>query len=156
MKTLVTFFSVSSKTKKVAERLAKLSGADLFEIKPEVPYTSADVKFINPLARCNKEKLGKAQVPIADKISNFDEYDLIVIGFPIWYAAEPNIIDTFVTDYDFSGKKVALFATSGGTGAAKSKDKVQAVIKGDAKVIDSKLFKVDSPDEDLKNWIEKL
>ena len=86
-KILVAYFSASAAkvTEKVAERLAETIGADLFEIVPEVPYTAADLRWANPLARCNKEKFGKKDVPSVGKVENFAEYDLIILGFPIWY-----------------------------------------------------------------------
>ena len=85
MKTLVIYFSAEKgKTRAIAEELAKKIGADLFEIKPVEPYTDADLKWTNPLARCNKEKFGKKSVPIEGRVDNFDEYDMVYIGFPVW------------------------------------------------------------------------
>ncbi len=150
MKTLVAYFSASGNTASLANRLAKAAGADLFEIKPEKPYTDADLKWTNPLARCNKEKIGKKDVPIADKIENFDEYDMIYIGFPVWYYAAPNIIETFVKSYDFTGKKVALFATSGGSDITKAPAKLQPLMKGE--IADAKLFSPDASFAELNVW----
>ena len=82
MKTLIAYFSVQGTTAKVAKGAAEHLGADLFEIKPEKPYTAADIKWVNPLARCNKEKIGKKDVPVVGQIENFGDYDLILIGFP--------------------------------------------------------------------------
>ena len=116
MKTLVAYFSAEhGRTAAVAATLAEAIGADLFEIRPEKIYTSADLKYMNPMARCNKEKFGKKDVPVRDKVENFDEYDRVLIGFPIWYGAAPNVVNTFCKDYDFTGKIVAAFATSGGS-----------------------------------------
>ena len=95
MKTLVAYFSAQGTTAKVAKELAEKIGADVFEIVPEIPYTEADIKWTNPLSRCNKEKIGKKDVPVAGKIDTFDEYDTIYIGFPIWYYGAPNVINTF-------------------------------------------------------------
>ncbi|MBR4090087.1 MAG: NAD(P)H-dependent oxidoreductase, partial [Mogibacterium sp.] len=95
MKTLVAYFSASGNTASLAKRVAQAANADLFEIKPVEPYTDADLRWTNPLARCNKEKIGKKNVPIADRVQNLDEYDLIFIGFPVWYYGAPNIIETF-------------------------------------------------------------
>ena len=128
MKTLVAYFSASGYTESLAKRVAQAAEADLFEIKPVQPYTDADLKWTNPLARCNKEKIGRKDVPVANKVEGFDQYDMIYIGFPIWYYAEPNIIDTFVKGYDFSGKKVALFATSGGSDITKAPGKLQPLM----------------------------
>lgn len=130
MKTLITYFSAQGTTKKIADAVAKECGIDVFEIIPEVPYTEADIKYMNPLARCNKEKIGKKDVPVAGKIENFADYDTILIGFPIWYAGAPNVINTFCKGYDFSGKKVIAFATSGGSPIGKTAEKLSEYVKG--------------------------
>ncbi len=134
MSTLVTYFSASGNTAKVAKDFAKSMGADIFEIVPEEPYTAADLKWTNPLARCNKEKFGKKDVPVAGEIVDFDKYDTVYIGFPIWYGTQPNVIDTFCKGYDWSGKKVYAFATSGGSGIGKTVEKLAAVTKGASEV----------------------
>ncbi len=154
MKTLVAYFSASGYTGSLAKRVAKAADADLFEIKPVEPYTDADLKWTNPLARCNKEKIGKKSVPIADRVPDFDEYDMIYIGFPIWYYAEPNIIDTFVKSYDFTGKKVALFATSGGSDIAKAPGKLQPLMKGE--IIGAKLFSADADRPTIISWMRSM
>ena len=154
MKTLVAYFSASGYTASLAKRVAQAADADLFEIKPVQPYTDADLKWTNPLARCNKEKIGKKDVPVADKIDNFDQYDMIYIGFPVWYYAEPNIIDTFVKGYDFSGKKVALFATSGGSDISKAPGKLQPLMKGE--IVGAKLFRPDESYPVIKTWTSSL
>ena len=150
MKTLVAYFSASGNTASLAKRVAEAAKADLFEIKPVEPYTDADLKWTNPLARCNKEKIGKKNVPIADRVQNLDEYDLILIGFPVWYYGAPNIIETFVKSYDFSGKKVALFATSGGSDITKAPGKLQPLMKGE--IVGSKLFRPDESFAELNVW----
>lgn len=150
MKTLVAYFSASGNTASLAKRVAQAAKADLFEIKPVEPYTDADLRWTNPLARCNKEKIGKKNVPIADRVQNLDEYDLIFIGFPIWYYGAPNIIETFVKSYDFSGKKVALFATSGGSDIGKTSAKLQPLMKGE--IVGSKLFRPDESFAELNVW----
>ncbi|MBQ1466641.1 MAG: flavodoxin, partial [Eubacteriaceae bacterium] len=116
MKKLVAYFSAEGTTAGLAKALAEKLGADLFEIVPEVPYTAADIKWTNPLARCNREKAGKKDVPVAGKVEGFGEYDTVYLGFPIWYYAAPNVINTFCSDYSWEGKKLVLFATSGGSG----------------------------------------
>ena len=130
MKTLVAYFSAQGHTKRIAEDLAGIIEADLFEIVPEVPYTAADIKWTNPLSRCNKEKIGKKDVPIAGKIENFADYEAIYIGFPIWYYGAPNVVNTFCKAYDWTGKKVALFATSGGSDIGKTIEKLQPYVNG--------------------------
>ncbi len=154
MKTLVAYFSASGYTASLAKRVAQAADADLFEIKPLQPYTDADLKWTNPLARCNKEKIGKKDVPVAGRIENFDQYDMIYIGFPVWYYAEPNIIDTFVKGYDFSSKKVALFATSGGSDISKAPGKLQPLMKGE--IVGARLFRPDESFPVIKTWTSSL
>lgn len=154
MKTLTAYFSASGYTDSLAKRIAETAGSDLFRIEPSEPYTEEDLKWTNPLARCNKEKIGKKDVPIKNKIENFADYELILIGFPIWYFAMPNIITTFVKSYDFTGKKVALFATSGGSDITKAPGKLQPLMKGE--IIDAKLFRADESVSSIKKWLETL
>jgi flavodoxin len=154
MKTLVAYFSASGNTASLAKRVAQAAEADLFEIKPVEPYTDADLKWTNPLARCNKEKIGKKNVPIAYRVQDMDEYGLVLIGFPIWYYAAPNIIETFVKSYDFSGKKVALFATSGGSDITKAPARLQPLMKGE--IIGAKLFSPDASYAELNVWTNSL
>lgn len=108
-KRLVAYFSASGVTKGLAEKLAEAIEADIFEIAPVEPYTEADLKWTNPLARCNREKAGKKDVAIKETVQDMDSYETLYIGFPIWYWAAPNIINTFVKQYDLSGKKIVLF-----------------------------------------------
>ena len=138
MKTLTVFFSAEGTTAKIAKEFAKSKETDLFEIVPEQPYSAADIKWINPMARCNKEKIGKKEVPVVGKIENFAEYDTVYIGFPIWYGSAPNVVNTFCKDYDWSGKKVYIFATSGGGGIGKTAEKLSAYLKG-AEIAETKL-----------------
>ncbi len=140
MSTLVTFFSAEGTTAKVAREFAERIGADIFEIVPEEPYSKADIKWTNPLSRCNREQMAGKDVPIASKIENFDQYEDIYIGFPIWYAQAPRVIHTFCKQYDWHGKKIHLFATSGGSGMGRTADKLGAYIEG-ATVVEGKLVK---------------
>ena len=152
MKTLVTFFSAEGNTARAGKELAEHLGADVFEIVPEVPYTAADIKWTNPFARCNKEKVGKKDVPVAGRIEDFDGYDTVYIGFPIWYYCAPNIINTFCKEYDWSGKKIILFATSGSSGLGKTVEKLQPYVKG-ALIADAKRV---TDGAELVNWAETL
>ena len=93
--TLVTFFSAEGTTARVAKEFAENIGAELFEIVPQELYTEADIKWTNPLARCNKEQIGKKDVPVKGTIENFDNYDTVYIGFPIWYGQAPRVVYTF-------------------------------------------------------------
>lgn len=155
MKALVVYFSTESgRTASEAKSLAAAIGADLFEIKPEKPYTSSDLNYMNPLARCNREHIAKKQVPVSGKVENFAEYDTVLIGFPIWYGCAPNVVNTFCKEYDFTGKKVAAFATSGGSGIGKTAEKLKPYVSG-ADVIDAKLM--NGVDRDtLKRWVDGL
>ena len=152
MKALITYFSVGGTTKNVAEMASKQLGVNVFEIQPLHPYTAADIRYTNPLARCNKEKFGKKDVPVSGKIDNFNEYDTVFIGFPIWYGAAPNVVNTFCTEYDWTGKKVYAFATSGGSGIGKTTERLQPYVKG-GEVAGAKL--VHSASE-LTEWVKTL
>lgn len=155
-KTLVAYFSAEGNTAKPAKTIADQIGADIFEIVPQTPYSKADIMWMNPLARCNKEKFGKKDVPVKDTVENFSEYDTVFIGFPIWYYAAPNIINTFVKAYDWTGKKVALFATSGGSGIGKTAEKLAPYMNGKGEIKDSKLFSSSESAEVLKKWAESV
>ncbi|MCR5324442.1 MAG: flavodoxin [Lachnospiraceae bacterium] len=152
MKALVAFFSAQGTTAKVAKEFANSIDADVFEIIPEKPYSAADIKWTNPLARCNKEQIGKKDVPVAGKIENFDQYDTIYLGFPIWYYAAPRIIYTFCKDYDWTGKKIFAFATSGGSGIGKTAEKLSPYMEGAAVV---KAMLVHNSSE-LSEWAKNL
>ena len=131
MSTLVTYFSAEAgTTAKVAKDLAKKIGADLFEIKPETPYSKADLRYMNPLARCNREKFGNKDVSVAGRIENLSQYDTVYIGFPIWYGAAPNVVNTFCKGYDWKGITIHAFATSGGSGIGKTAEKLKPYVKG--------------------------
>ena len=139
MSTLVVYFSAEAgTTAKVAKDLAKKIGADLFEIKPEIPYSKADLRYMNPLARCNREKFGNKDVPVAGRIENLSQYDTVYIGFPIWYGAAPNVVNTFCKGYDWKGITIHAFATSGGSGIGKTAEKLEPFVKG-AVSVDAKL-----------------
>ena len=139
MATLVTYFSAEGTTAKVAKDYAESINADVFEIVPQEPYTKADINYMNPISRCNREQLGGKDVPVAGSIDNFDKYDTVYIGFPIWYGQAPRVIHTFARGYDWTGKMVHLFATSGGSGIGKTSDKLSPSLKGvlsvDAKLV---------------------
>lgn len=155
-KILTAYFSASGTTAKTAKLVAEASGSDIFEIKPQQPYSPSDIKWTNPLARCNKEKIAHKDVPIEGTVSGFSEYDLIIIGFPIWYYGAPNIINTFVKQYDFTGKKIAVFATSGGSGIGKTADKLKKLMGGNVTVAGSVLFKADDTADTVRKWVESL
>ena len=125
-KKLVAYFSASGTTKKAAERLAKAAGADLFEIKPAIPYTGADLNWMDKKSRSSVEMNDSDSRPeIAETLPNMADYDTVFIGFPIWWYVAPHIIHSFVESYDFTGKTLVPFATSGGSGMGKTVDELR-------------------------------
>ena len=125
-KSLVAYFSASGVTKKAAEMLAKVTNSDLFEIKPSVPYTKADLDWTNKQSRSSVEMQDKRSRPeIAEKLADADKYDTIFLGFPIWWYVAPTIINTFVESCNLSGKTIIPFATSGGSGMGKTVDELK-------------------------------
>ncbi len=115
-KVLVAYFSASGVTAKVAKGLAEEIGAELFEIEPKVPYTNADLNWQDKHSRSSVEMNDKKSRPeIRSSVENMDQYDVVFVGFPVWWYREPSIIDTFMEAYDFSKKTVIPFATSGGS-----------------------------------------
>ena len=127
-KKLVAYFSASGVTKNAAERLAKAVGADLFEIKPQVPYTNADLDWMNKKSRSSVEMSNPDSRPaIAETFPNMQDYDTVFVGFPIWWYVAPTIINTFLESYDFSGKTMVPFATSGSSGMGKTVDVLKKV-----------------------------
>ena len=125
-KKLVAYFSASGTTKEAAERLAKAAGADLFEIKPTIPYTSADLNWMDKESRSSVEMNDPDSRPeIAETMPNMADYDTVFIGFPIWWYVAPHIIHTFLESYDFTGKTLVPFATSGGSGMGRTVDELR-------------------------------
>ena len=154
--TLVAYFSASGVTAKLAEKLANAIGADAFEIVPEAPYTQADLNWMDKKSRSTVEMNDRSSRPsIKSVVENMDQYKTVFVGFPIWWYREPSIIDTFMESYDFSGKTVIPFATSGGSGLGDSYKNLQALAPG-AKVINGEKFSVSVSEETLKAWAEKL
>lgn len=154
-KTLVAYFSASGVTGKVAQNLAEIISADLYEIKPAVPYTRADLNWNDSSARSTVEMRDKSSRPeLADKNANIKDYDVIFIGFPIWWYVAPTIINTFLEAYDFTGKKIILFATSGGSGFGKTVANLKSSAPN-AEIIEGKLLNRASAG-DLKRWVDSL
>ena len=139
MKTMIAYFSAEGTTAGPARALAQATGAELFEIRPENPYSAADLKWTNPLARCNREKLGRKDVPAAGNIESFASVDTVLLGFPIWYGGAPNVVNTFCKAHDWTGKRVAVFATSGGSGIGKTLEKLRPYLPG-ATILGAKLI----------------
>lgn len=138
-KKLVAYFSASGVTAKVAKELAKQADADLYEIEPAIPYTEEDLNWHNPNSRSSIEMHDYTSRPeIADNTADISSYDIIYIGFPIWWYIAPTIINTFLESYDFSGKKIVLFATSGVSGFGKTVDNLKSSAAG-AEIIEGKV-----------------
>lgn len=154
-KKLVAYFSASGITRAVAERLAKASGADLFEIKPEIPYSRADLDSTNRMSRSSIEMNNPDSRPeIAETLSNMSEYDIVFIGFPIWWYVAPTIIDTFMESYDFSGKTIIPFATSGGSGMGKTIEILKHLCPN-ANFKSGKMLNRIS-DTELEKWLDQI
>ncbi len=130
-KTLIAYFSASGVTARVAREMAQAVDADLYEIRPEQPYTSADLDWMDKRSRSTLEMNDPASRPaIAQAVENMAQYDTVLVGFPIWWYVEPRIVDTFLESYDFSGKTVIPFATSGGSGIGKAEESLRAHCPG--------------------------
>ena len=151
-KALVAYFSASGVTAKLAARLADGIGADLFEIVPEIPYSKADLNWMNKKSRSSVEMNDRNCRPaISSVVDNMAQYDVVFVGFPVWWYREPSIIDTFMEAYDFSGKTIVPFATSGTSGIGDSGENMQKLAKG-ANVLPGKRFNNNVSVEELKGW----
>ena len=155
-KTLVVFFSASGNTAGVAKNLSEVIGADIFEITPKIPYTSADLDWHNEKSRSSIEMKDESARPeIAGKIENFDRYDTIVLAYPIWWNMEPRIIDTFLESYNFTGKTLIPICTSGGSNIENSQSHLKKVCPA-ATWKEGKRFPSGISKDDLKKWYDKL
>ncbi|MBR4761707.1 MAG: NAD(P)H-dependent oxidoreductase [Clostridia bacterium] len=154
-KILVAFFSASGVTKKVAANMAEATGADLFEIMPQQPYTRADLNWMNPKSRSSLEMKDRSCRPAMAENPDISGYDTVLVGFPVWWYREPSIIDTFMESADFTGKTVVPFCTSGSSGIGDSAANMQALAPG-AKVLDGRRFSASASADELKKWAELL
>lgn len=156
MNALVAYFSATGTTAKAAKALASVAQADLYEIKPAVPYTGADLNWMDKHSRSSVEMNDKQSRPaLADTEAPVAGHDVIFLGFPIWWYTAPTIINTFLESYDFSGKTIVLFATSGGSGLGSTAAALQGSASG-AKIVSGQLFNGRLNDGDLKAWISGL
>lgn len=155
-KTLVAYFSASGVTAKAAKNLAKAAGADLYEILPAVPYTSADLDWNDKKSRSSLEMGDKASRP---ELKSHDApvagHDTIFVGFPIWWYTAPTIIRTFLEAYDFTGKKIVLFATSGGSGLGRTAEELAGSCPG-ADIRGGKMLNGNFSEAELREWAESL
>ena len=151
-KALVAYFSASGTTGRVAKELAKAADADLFEIAPEVPYTRADLNWNKQDSRSSIEMNDESSRPaIAGTVDNMAQYDVVFVGFPVWWYVEPRIIDTFLEAYDFSGKTIVPFATSGGSGLGQAPRRMQQLAPG-AKVESGRMLNGHFSTRELASW----
>ena len=156
-KTLVAYFSAGGTTARVAKELARAAGADLYEIRPAVPYTKADLNWMDKSSRSSVEMKDKASRPaLADTDAPVAAHDTILLGFPIWWYVAPTILNTFLESYDFSGKKIVLFATSGGSGFGQTVAGLKPSVAADATIVEGKLLNGHQTAESLKAWVETV
>jgi len=154
---LVAYFSAGGVTAKAAGVLAEAAGADLYEIRPQIPYTREDLDWMDKKARSTVEMNDRAFRPaIADHEAGVEGYDVIFVGFPIWWYVAPTIINTFLESYDFSGKTIMLFATSGGSGFGKTVEGLQGSVAADTVIREGKILNVRQSKESLKSWTDSL
>lgn len=140
-KLLIAYFSASGTTAKAAKLLSQLTNADIYEIKPQISYTKDDLNWMDKKSRSSIEMSDKSFRPaLKDKDANIEAYDIIALGFPIWWYIAPNIINTFLESYDFSGKTVVLFATSGGSEFGKTVFGLKNSVSVDTKIIEGKII----------------
>ena len=155
-KKLVAHFSASGVTAKAAKALAQATDANLYEIKPKVPYTSADLDWTNKKSRSSVEMNDPDFRPeLADRLANVTEADVIFVGFPIWWYTAPSIIKTFLEAYDFSGKVIVPFATSGGSGLGKTAETLQKLVPA-AEVRSGKMVNGRPDTAELKKWADQF
>ena len=157
-KILVAYFSASGSTKGVAEKLVNIVDGDLYEIEPEEHYTTADLDWTNPKSRSSIEmKENKSfRPPIKGEVENIDDYDTIYLGFPIWWYVAPTIVNTFLEGYDFSGKTIIPFATSGSSGMGNTVNELKPSCSDDAIFIDGERFPTSVSEDKLKAWVNNL
>ena len=154
-KKLVVYFSASGTTRKIAEMIAKAAESDLYEITPRKPYSKADLNWMDKKSRSSVEMSDKKFRPeITDTDAQIDGYDEIILGFPIWWYVAPTIINTFLESYDFSGKKIVLFATSGGSGFGNTLSELKPSAPN-AMTVEEKILNNVSK-QDVENWVNSL
>ncbi|MDY3813230.1 MAG: flavodoxin [Candidatus Copromonas sp.] len=154
-KTLVAYFSASGATKKAAERVAAAAKADIFEIQPVIPYTKADLNWMDNKSRSSVEMNDKKFRPEIVKADiDMSAYDTVILGFPIWWYVAPTIVNTFLESYDFTGKKIVLFATSGGSGFGNTVKELKPSAPG-AEIVEGKLLNRASRQE-IADWVKSL
>ena len=156
-KALVAYFSASGVTAKAAKALAQAAGADLYEIKPAIPYTKADLNWTDKTSRSSVEMQDPSSRPaLADQTAQIANYDVVFLGFPLWWYVAPTIINSFLESYDFAGKTIVLFATSGGSGFGKTVAGLQGSVSPETKILEGRLLNGKLSDGELKAWVDSL
>lgn len=155
-KKLVAYFSASGTTAAVARTLAEAADAGLYEIRPQTPYTSADLDWMNKKSRSSAEMNDKSfRPPLADRDAHVEDYDTVFLGFPIWWYTAPTIVNTFLESYDFTGKTIVLFATSGGSGLGRTAADLKPSAPG-AVIREGKMLNGRQSREALAAWVNSL
>lgn len=156
-KKLAAYFSATGTTAAAAKLLAEAAGADLYEIRPQTPYTRADLDWMNQKSRSNVEMNDLSfRPPLADTNAPIENYDTVFLGFPIWWYKAPTIINTFLESYDFSGKTIVLFATSGGSGFGQTAAYLKNSVSKNAVIKEGKLLNGRQSKSELSDWINSL
>lgn len=156
-KKLVAYFSASGVTENVAKMLAEAADADLYEIKPKVPYTQADLNWQDENSRSSVEMRDKSSRPeMTDDDAHVEDYDVVFVGFPIWWYVAPTIINTFLEQYDFAGKTIILFATSGSSGFGKTVENLKCSVSDTTTIKEGKLLNGRQSVDSLKSWVNGL
>ena len=154
---LVAYFSATGVTAKVAELIADAAGADVYQIQPEVPYTAADLNWMDKNSRSSVEMNDKKIRPAMVKRNlQVEDYDVVFLGFPIWWYVAPTIINTFLESFDFAGKKIILFATSGGSGFGKTVEELKVSVTDDTQIVEGKLLNGKQTLAGVSEWISSL
>ena len=156
-KALVAYFSASGVTARAAKALAQAAGADLYEIRPAVPYTKTDLNWMDKSSRSSVEMNNKSSRPaLADGDAKIADYDVVFLGFPIWWYVAPTLINTFLEQYDFAGKTIVLFATSGGSGLGRTAEGLQGSVSGSTRIVEGGLLNGRLSQDSLKAWLDHL
>ena len=156
MNALVAYFSATGTTAKAARALANAVDGELYEIKPAVPYTSADLNWMDKGSRSSVEmKDSRSRPALADTDAPVEGHDVIFLGFPVWWYVAPTILNTFLETYDFTGRTIVLFATSGGSGLGRSAAGLRSSAPG-ARIMDGRMLNGPLNEAELKAWVEGL
>ena len=156
-KKLVAYFSASGRTRKTAQALAEAAGADVYEIKPAVKYTGKDLNWNDRNSRSSIEMADKKSRPeLADTDAKIADYDVIFVGFPIWWYVAPHIINSFLESYDFGGKTIIIFATSGGSGFGETLAQLKPSCADSVKWIEGRVFRGRVDKATLTDWVKSL